>query len=90
MAMAGDGKTKYDHDFDGSNVELGGCHEEIRNKASPTTCRITYLDGDSFKVLLFMLITRLICVLEILGFGRIVLRSILQRFYQLILLDSQP
>lgn len=48
--MNGDGKTHYDHDFDGSTVELGGCHQEIRNKPSPTTCRITYLDGDYFKV----------------------------------------
>jgi hypothetical protein len=48
--MKGDGKTHYDHDFDGSSNELGGCHLEIRNRPAPTSCRITYLDGESFKV----------------------------------------
>ncbi|KAJ3303603.1 hypothetical protein HDV03_003680 [Kappamyces sp. JEL0829] len=45
MAMVGDGKTHYDHDFDGNNVEMGGCHLEFRNKPFPSSARVTYLNG---------------------------------------------
>jgi hypothetical protein len=50
MGMVGDGKTHYDHDFDGNNVEIGGCHMEIRNKQQASTARITYLHGTSLRV----------------------------------------
>lgn len=43
MAMVGDGKKQYDHDFDGSNNEVGGCATEFRNSEHPTRVRIRYL-----------------------------------------------
>ncbi|KAJ3312185.1 hypothetical protein HDV04_003318 [Boothiomyces sp. JEL0838] len=40
MAMMGDGKTSYDHDFDGNSVELGGCSHDFRNQENPTKARL--------------------------------------------------
>ena len=45
MAMIGDGKTHYDHDSDGNNVEKGGCHLEFRNQRRVSMARIFYLNG---------------------------------------------
>jgi mannose-binding lectin 2 len=51
MAMIGDGKTSYNHDFDGNTQEAGGCIAEFRNKSRPTTIRITYiLSKKNFKL----------------------------------------
>ena len=41
--MKGDGKIKYDHDFDGQGQEAGGCHFEYRNTKEPTKVRIISL-----------------------------------------------
>jgi mannose-binding lectin 2 len=50
MAMNGDGKTHYDHDFDGNGSELGGCAAEFRNKAGSTTVRITNIQNKYLKL----------------------------------------
>ena len=45
MAMNGDGTSHYDHDFDGSLQEAGGCQVDFRNQPSPSTARIKYVLG---------------------------------------------
>ena len=65
--MQGDGKTHYDHDFDGSTVELGGCHQEIRNKEKPTFVRVTYLHRDYLQVL-FVLYSLIYVLMKKIGF----------------------
>jgi hypothetical protein len=50
MAMLGDGKTHYDHDFDGNASELGGCAAEFRNKAGSTTVRVTNIQNKYLKL----------------------------------------
>ncbi|KAJ3273783.1 hypothetical protein HDV01_003910 [Terramyces sp. JEL0728] len=50
MAMMGDEKTTYDHDFDGNSVEAGGCSHDFRNQDNPTKARLTYLDGNYLKL----------------------------------------
>lgn len=48
--MIGDGKTHYDHDFDGTSAEAGGCSLEFRNKPEPVSVRITHVNKKFFKV----------------------------------------
>lgn len=50
MGMIGDGKKHYNHDFDGSDVEIGGCVHEFRNLVGPSTCRITYMSQGQLQV----------------------------------------
>ena len=45
MAMIGDATVHYDHDFDGTSQEAGGCHVEFRNKASSSIARVRYVLG---------------------------------------------
>ena len=49
--MIGDGKTKYDHEFDGKSVEAGSCVSEFRNKEFSSKARITYIQKKYLKVL---------------------------------------
>lgn len=43
--MIGDGTVHYDHDFDGTSQEAGGCQIEFRNRQSPSTARVRYILG---------------------------------------------
>lgn len=45
MAMIGDGTAHYDHDFDGTSQEAGGCHVEFRNRPTPSIARVRYVLG---------------------------------------------
>ena len=45
MAMIGDGTAHYDHDFDGTSQEAGGCHVEFRNRQTPSIARVRYVLG---------------------------------------------
>ncbi|KAI8894245.1 legume-like lectin family-domain-containing protein [Globomyces pollinis-pini] len=50
MGMIGNGLTKYDHDFDGSSNEAGGCAAEFRNLEVNSKARVTYLNQKYLKV----------------------------------------
>ncbi|KAH6568770.1 hypothetical protein BASA50_003078 [Batrachochytrium salamandrivorans] len=50
MAMVGDGKKEYGHDFDGNNEEIGGCHAEFRNRDFITRARVKYVENDYLQV----------------------------------------
>ncbi|GBC05348.1 hypothetical protein RclHR1_06190007 [Rhizophagus clarus] len=50
MAMIGDGKTEYDHDFDGKKNEVAGCEADIRSKQVATKARITYYKNTYLEV----------------------------------------
>ncbi|KAI9633926.1 lectin [Dioszegia hungarica] len=49
-AMMGDGKTKYDHDNDNADNEIGGCSEHFRRRDFPTKARLTYLKSSLLQL----------------------------------------
>ena len=51
MAMVGDGKTSYDKDTDGKNVEFAGCSARgLRGATIPTKLRLTYFQDKYLKL----------------------------------------
>ncbi|KAJ8323963.1 hypothetical protein O5D80_007186 [Batrachochytrium dendrobatidis] len=50
MAMIGDGKKEYDHDFDGNNADIGGCHAEFRNREHITKARVKYTESGHLQL----------------------------------------
>lgn len=48
--MAGDGKTKYDHDNDGKNGEIAGCPADFRGWDHTTKAKIKYVRGQFLQI----------------------------------------